>query len=96
MFGDNLGDSKVRKRRDRLYIMGKILEIVRDGCLKTQIIYRANLSFVQLNEYLDFLLEVGLLKEISEDGKSVYMATQKGVRFLRNYYKIRDLLRGKS
>jgi predicted transcriptional regulator len=96
MFGENLGDSRVRKRRDRLYIMGKILEIARDGCLKTQIMYRANLSFVQLNEYLGFLLEVGLLKETSEDGKSVYRTTRKGVRFLRNYYKIRDLLRGKS
>jgi len=96
MFGENLGDSRVRKCRDRLYIMGKILEIARDGCLKTQIMYRANLSFVQLNEYLGFLLEVGLLKETSEDGKSVYRTTRKGVRFLRNYYKIRDLLRGKS
>jgi len=96
MFGENLGDSRVRKRRDRLYIMGKILEIARDGCLKTRIMYRANLSFVQLNEYLGFLLEMELLKETSEDGKSVYRTTRKGVRFLRNYYKIRDLLRGKS
>ena len=85
-----------RKRRDRLYIMAEVLEIAKNGSLKTQIMYRANLSFAQLNDYLDFLLEVGLLRESSEEGKTVYGTTKKGVRFLRNYYKIRDLLRGKS
>ena len=85
-----------RKRRDRLYIMAEVLEIAKNGCLKTQIMYRANLSFAQLNDYLDFLLEVGLLKETSEEGKTIYRTTAKGVRFLRNYYKIRNLLRGKS
>ena len=97
MFKENLvGDSRERKRRDRLHIMAEILDIAKNGCLKTQIMYRANLSFAQLNEYLGFLLEVGLLEEISKNEKSVYMVTRKGVRFLQNYYKIRDLLRGKS
>jgi predicted transcriptional regulator len=85
-----------RARRDRLYIMGEILETARDGSLKTQIMYRANLSFAQLNEYLSFLLEVGLLKETSDDGKAIYRTTRKGVRFLQNYYEIRNLLRVKS
>jgi len=97
MFIKNLmGDSRRHKRRDRLYIMGEILEIARDGSLKTQIMYRANLSFAQLNEYLNFLLEVGLLKETSDDGKAIYRTTRKGVRFLQNYYEIRNLLRVKS
>ena len=85
-----------RKRRDRLYIIAEVLEIAKNGSLKTQIMYQANLSFAQLNDYLGFLLEVGLLKQSNENGKDVYRTTQKGVRFLRNYYKIRDLLRGKS
>jgi len=84
------------KRRDRLSIMAEALKIAKNGCLKTQIMYRANLSFAQLNDYLDFLLEVGLLKERGEEGKTVYRTTKKGVRFLQNYHKIRDLLRGKS
>jgi len=85
-----------RKRRDRLGIMAEVLEIAKNGCLKTQIMYRANLSFAQLNEYLSFLLEVVLLKETNEDGKHVYRTTRKGVSFLQNYYKTRDLLRRKS
>jgi len=93
---DMLRDSRDRKRRDRLYIMAEVLEIAKNGCLKTQIMYRANLSFAQLNDYLGFLLEVGLLKETIEDKKDVYKITSKGIRFLQNYYRIRDLLRGKS
>ena len=88
--------SRNRKRRDRLYIMAEVLEIAKNGCLKTQIMYRANLSFAQLNDYLGFLLDVGLLKQAEEDGKDVYRTTSKGARFLQNYYRIRDLLRGKS
>ena len=38
-----------RKRRDRLYILAEILAIAKNGYLKTQIMYRANLSFAQLN-----------------------------------------------
>jgi len=97
MFRENLiGDSGRNKRRGRLHIMGEILEIARDDSLKTQIMYGANLSFAQLNKYLNFLLEVGLLKKTEENGKIVYMTTRKGVRFLQNYYEIRDLLRVKS
>lgn len=97
MFRENLASGLGgRKRRDRLYIMAEVLEIARNGCLKTQIMYRANLSFAQLNDYLGFLLEVRLLKESNENGKTVFRTTRKGFRFLQNYYKIRDLLRGKG
>jgi len=85
-----------RKRRDRLGIMAEILEIAKHGCLKTQIMYRANLSFAQLNEYLGVLLEVGLLRETNEDGKRVYNMTRKGISFLQNYHKLRKLLRRKG
>jgi predicted transcriptional regulator len=97
MFKENLmSGSKGRKRRDRLYIMAEVLEIAKHGCLKTQIMYRANLSFAQLNDYLSFLLEVGLLKETNKNEKTAYMTTRKGDRFLQNYYKIRNLLHAKN
>ena len=46
------GANPSSKRRDRLYIIAEILEIAREGTLKTQVMYRANLSFTQLNDYL--------------------------------------------
>jgi predicted transcriptional regulator len=85
-------DSDTQKRRDRLQIIAQILEISKDGALKTQIMYRANLSFAQLNEYLHFLLDLKLLQEIKDNGKTVFKVTGKGVKYLQNYYKIRELL----
>ena len=85
-------DSDARKRRDRLHIIAQILEISKDGSLKTQIMYRANLSFAQLNEYLGFLLDLKLLQETVENEKTVFKVTGKGVRYLQNYYKIKELL----
>ena len=81
-----------RKRRDRLYIIAEILAIARDGSLKTQIMYRANLSFAQLNEYLSFLLNRELLKRKKQNGKNIYGTTTKGVKFLENYEEILNLL----
>ena len=80
-------------RRDRLTIMAQILSIAREGTLKTQIMYRANISFAQLNEYLSFLQEIRLLKVNSEEGRTAYKTTSKGHVYLRSFAKIKDLLR---
>jgi predicted transcriptional regulator len=63
------------------------------GCSKTHIMYRANLSYPQLNEYLSFLLEVKLLTHTMQDNRKIYSVTPKGKRFLQNYVKIKDLLK---
>lgn len=39
------------KRRDKIDIIAEITNIAKDGALKTQIMYKANLSFSQLNIY---------------------------------------------
>ena len=85
-------DPEAQKRRDRLYIIAEILEIAKNGSLKTQIMYRANLSFAQLNEYLNLLLDLELLQESAENDKRVFKVTGKGARYLKNYYKIKKLL----
>ena len=81
------------KRRDRLFIIAEILEIARDGTLKTQIMYRANLSFTQLNDYLKFMLKINLLGKIVENDKEKYKATQKGLDFIQRYNEISELLK---
>jgi len=82
-----------RKRRDRLYIMAEILEVAIDGALKTQLMYRANLSFAQLNEYLKILSDFKLLEITENDGRTIYKTTAKGMRYLQSYREIRDLLK---
>ncbi|MCW4016796.1 MAG: winged helix-turn-helix domain-containing protein [Candidatus Bathyarchaeota archaeon] len=80
------------RRRDRLYIIAEILTITKEGSLKTQIMYRANLSFAQLNEYLEFLIKMELLKIDKENNKNIYKTTPKGDRYLEKYEDIADIL----
>jgi predicted transcriptional regulator len=82
-----------RKRRDRLLILAEILDIAKEGSLKTQIMYRANLSFAQLNEYLDVLLNVKLVGLMENKEKNVYKTTPKGLQYLQNYREIIELLK---
>lgn len=81
-----------RKRRNRLYIIAEILTVAKEGSLKTQIMYRANLSFAQLNEYLSFLIKIYLLKIQNEDGKKIYRTTTKGNKYIEKYKDITNLL----
>ena len=81
------------KRRDKLNIIAEILEIAKDGTLKTQIMYRANLSFTQLNEYLRFMLKNELLTKVPDKGKMVYAATAKGLDVLQRYCELTELLK---
>ena len=88
------GSNPSTKRRDKLYIIAEILEISREGSLKTQIMYRANLSFTQLNDYLKFMLKIGFLEKVLVNGKETYKATVKGLDFLQRYSEITELIRG--
>lgn len=72
-----------------MYIMAEILRIASDGALQTQIMYRANLSFTQVNDYLSFMLGIGLL-EVRNDA---YITTKKGLDFLQRYTQIRELMK---
>jgi predicted transcriptional regulator len=81
-----------RRGRDRLYIIAEILEIAKDGTLKTQIMYRANLSFTQLTDYLRLMLRLRLLKIVKVNYKEVYKATKKGLDLLQRYHEINELL----
>jgi len=72
------------------------LEIAKEGTLKTQIMYRANLSFTQLNDYLRFMLRINLLEKIVVNDKDMYKATEKGIDFLQRYREITELLKTDS
>ncbi len=81
------------KRRDKLRIIAEILEIAKEGTLKTQIMYKCNLSFAQLNEYLKFMLKINLIEKTSIRGKDIYIATKKGLDFLQRQCEITELLK---
>jgi predicted transcriptional regulator len=81
------------KNRNRLGIVANILTIAKTGALKTHLMYKANLSYTMLRDYLKFLLDNGLLSESQypEDKVTLYRTTDKGVRFLESYVALKDL-----
>ena len=84
------------KRRDKLCIIAEILEIAKNGTLKTQIMYKANLSFAQLSEYLKYMLKIRLLDKLDATGKDVYIVTEKGLDFLQRHSELTELLKGEN
>ena len=85
--------SDPRRRRGRLSIIAKVLDVARRGAIKTRIMYRASLSFVQLNEYLSFLLDVNLLEAVENPKRRSYKTTNKGLQYLQSYMEIGELLK---
>ena len=74
-------------------IMAAILKITKEGILKTQIMYKANLSFTQLNDYLKFMLNNNLINQTNIEGKEVYVVTEKGIDFLQRHNELTKLLK---
>lgn len=85
-----------RKRRDRLYIIAEILDIAKDGALKTQIMYKANLSFAQLNMYIKLLMDTQLIEIVEENRKTIYKTTKKGVEYMQSYKEVIETLSSNS
>jgi len=85
-----------KRGRDRLFVIAEILEIAEEGALQTQIMYRANLSYSLLRDYLRFMLKNGLLIKTVSKGVTVYKSTLKGLNFLRRYREIMEIIRSQE
>lgn len=66
--------------------MVSILQIAHGGAIKTRIMYGALLSYPQLKEYLELLMQNGLLEHTDVNGR--YHTTEKGTRFLEMYREV--------
>ena len=72
--------------------MAEIIRIASGGESKTQIMYKANISFNQLNKYLRILTRTKLLEKTLEYGTEIYNVTQKGKIFFTRHAQIMELL----
>jgi len=59
---------------------------------KTGIMYKCNLSYEQLQKYLEFLVDNNLLEILRKDGKEYYQATGYGEKFVCEYEKLKNIL----
>lgn len=76
-------------RRSKLELHVAILNVLANqGPLKqTHLMYKANVNFSILNEYIDFLIKQGLVeKHIVKKERIVYSVTQRG-RTVLNYFR---------
>jgi len=78
------------KYRSRTDIVATILDAARDGSTRTKIMYKAYLSYTQLKEYLSILVENGLMEY--EEGQLKYKTTEKGLRYMRSYNEIGEMV----
>lgn len=73
--------------RSRVEILANILNVAEHRTLRTHIMYKANLSHRQLEKYLTFLEQNGMLREVVDEktGNRVYELTDRGINFLKDY-----------
>lgn len=80
------------KHRTRLNILANILNVISDnnGAKKTQIMYKAYLSYKLLTRYLNDVIDSGL---VACEDENCYKLTKKGENFLEKfseYHKSRE------
>lgn len=84
------------RRRSKHDIIAQMLDVAKMGVGKTDMMYKASLSFLQLNDYLELLLKNELLEnttiEKNRKLKTIYKLTDKGMEYLNAYQDMDSLL----
>jgi predicted transcriptional regulator len=75
-------------KRDRIEIITEILLFCNQYKAKTNIMYKTNLNYSQLQNHLAYLIASGML---ANDGRK-YLTTDKGYRFLELFAELQDLM----
>ena len=69
------------KYRSRGEILSNLLRVVASGkATKTRLMYGAYLSYTQIEEYMDYVLQQGLISQVSQT--NLYQLTEKGMQYL--------------
>lgn len=82
------------ERRSQLEIVFDILKAIQDkgGKIKpTHLLYKSNLSHKRMKGYVDDLQQKGFMTaDVNEDERSMYTITDKGLKFLEEYRKVKE------
>jgi predicted transcriptional regulator len=74
----------VGNRRSNIEIIADMLRIGENGAGKTEIMYSANMSYSQIQKYLDYLVNQGFVNKVNMDNTMVaYQVTDNGLKLLR-------------
>jgi predicted transcriptional regulator len=82
---------RLDRRRSSIEIIADMLRLGEAG--KTEMMYSVNMSYFQLQKYLNFMIERELIDKVKLGNPSVtYRVTKKGLGLLRNIDEILDTL----
>jgi predicted transcriptional regulator len=81
----------VSRRRSNIEIIADMLRVGENGAGKTEIMYSANMSYSQIQKYLEYLVNQGFINRMEMDNTMVaYQVTDSGLKLL----KVIDALMG--
>jgi len=74
----------VSQRRSNIEIIADMLRVGENGAGKTEIMYSANMSYSQIQKYLEYLVNQGFINKVNMDNTMVaYQVTDSGLKLLR-------------
>lgn len=81
-------------RRTETDIIANVLSIaLHDSQTKTHIMWKAALSYYQVQAYLEYLLKTGLLRKNESRGRKRFKTTERGKEFIARYEALKELMK---
>ena len=75
---------RISRRRSDIKIIADMLRVGEKGAGKTEIMYTANMSYSQIQKYLEYLVNQGFVNKVDLDNTMVaYQVTDSGLKLLR-------------
>ena len=82
----------MERRRSSVEVIADILRLGQAG--KTEIMYSANMSYFQLQKYLNCLIKLELIDKVVVGNPSVtYRVTEKGLELLKSIEGVLEVLK---
>jgi len=80
------------KKRSEMEMSADILRVSKNGAKKSHIVYKANLNFNIVKEYLDQLITSGLLTG-PEGRNRIFRTTDKGIGYINHFEDLKDYMK---
>ena len=93
-YGSGAGvKARVGRRRSSIQIIADMLRVGENGAGKTEIMYTANMSYSQIQRYLDYLVGQGFIDRVDMDNTMVaYRVTNSGFKLLKAIDTLMEML----
>ncbi|MCX7911808.1 MAG: winged helix-turn-helix domain-containing protein [Dehalococcoidales bacterium] len=84
---------RIGRRRSSIEIIADMLRVGESGAGKTEIMYTANMSYSQIQRYLDYLVNQGFVTKVNLENTTVaYRVTDSGLKLLRAIDTLMNML----